>query len=349
MSIDSQTRLDETHLVTVPGASTFTCSEGDTLLRAALRAGIPAGYECNSGGCGSCKFTVDTGAVTVMQENAAGLSARDRRKNKQLACQSVPASDLSVRMLLGDSWPAGHVRPRRFTAKVVERRALTHDLVEISLQAHGRADFLPGQFAMVSLDGQFGGSQHNERAYSMSNLPNSEGIWQFQVKRVPDGAVSGRVTDLSPGAIVDLDGPFGHAHLKDTGRNIVCIAGGSGLAPMISIARGLAARGDAAERRLDFFYGARSTRDRCIAELITEVTETVRQTRLIEALSAADGEDWDGVRGFVHEVLDSHGPDDLAERDIYVAGPPMMTDAVVRKLVLERQIPVEQIHYDRFF
>ncbi|MET8431141.1 FAD-binding oxidoreductase [Nocardia sp. NPDC004860] len=231
---------------------------------------------------------------------------------------------------------------------MITNRALTHDLIEITLQSAEDADFLPGQFAMVSLDGPFGGSGHHERAYSMSNLANSDGIWQFQVKRVPDGAVSGRVTELSVGSTIHLDGPYGHAHLKDTTRDIVCVAGGSGLAPMVSVARGLAARGDAAERRLDFIYGVRTTRDRCVEEFVTEVAGSVMRTRLIEVLSAAD-EAWDGLRGYVHEALARYSPGELAERDIYVAGPPMMTDAVVRTLVLEWQIPVDQIHYDRFF
>lgn len=349
MSVDSHPRLDKTHIVTVSGAPSFPCSEGDTLLRAALRAGVPASYECNSGGCGTCKFTYDAGTVTVLQEDSNGLTPRDRRKGKQLACQSIPDGDLTASMLLGESWPNGHARPRRFAAKVVGTRPLTHDLVEITLNSEDAADFLPGQFAMISLDGPFGGPDHAERAYSMSNLPNGEGVWQFQVKRVPDGSVSGRVTELTVGSTVHLDAPYGHAHLKDTARDVVCIAGGSGLAPMVSIARGLAARSDAADRKLDFFYGARATRDRCVEEFIAEVADALATTRLVEALSSADDQDWTGARGFVHEVLASHAPENLAERDIYIAGPPMMTDAVVRMLVLDRQIPVDQIHYDRFF
>ncbi|NKX86871.1 2Fe-2S iron-sulfur cluster binding domain-containing protein [Nocardia coubleae] len=343
------TRRDETYAVSVPGASSFPCSQGDTLLRAALRAGVPAAYECNSGGCGTCKFVVEDGEVAVLQEEPAGLTARDRRKGKQLACQTVPLGDLTAQLLLNPQWPSGHARPRRFSGEVTAVRPLTHDLVEITIVTDRPADFLPGQFAMVGLDGVAGGPAHTERAYSMSNLANPEGIWQFQVKRVPDGAVSGRVTGLTRGAVVHLDGPYGNAHLQDTDRDIVCVAGGSGLAPMVSVARGLAVRPDASRRRLDFFYGGRACRDRCAQEFVAEISGALSQVRFVEVLSAADEDDWDGPRGYVHEALAAAGPAELADRDIYIAGPPPMTDAVVRMLVLEWRIPVEQIHYDRFF
>ncbi|MCC3314946.1 2Fe-2S iron-sulfur cluster-binding protein [Nocardia africana] len=339
--------------VTTTDGASFGCAEGDTLLRAALRGGVPAAYECNSGGCGSCKFVLRDGEVDQLDPDAPGLSDRDRRKGKMLACQSVPRTDCTVALTCAPAWPPGHPRPNRFSATVVALRELTHDMVELTLESAGAAEFLPGQYAMVSIDGV---TEHGlptrpaERAYSMSNLPNPGGVWQFQIKRVPGGTISPYVTEqLGVGDQVRLDGPFGHAHLRRSERDVVCIAGGSGLAPMVSVARGLAARADAGARRLHFFYGGRGAADMCAREFVDEVTPSLLNAFLSEAISGEPDGDWTGARGYVHELLAAYDLPDLADHDIYVAGPPVMTDAVVRFLVLERQVPAERVHFDRFF
>ncbi|GAA3664281.1 2Fe-2S iron-sulfur cluster binding domain-containing protein [Nocardioides ginsengisoli] len=324
-------------------AHQFTCTDGDSLLRAALRAGVPATYECNSGGCGSCKFTLTEGEVRQVQDAPAGLTDRDRRKGRLLACQSVPQSDCTVSLLIDpvDPFHAGLSLPARRVGEVVAERMLTHDLRELSLALD--ADFLPGQYAMLRRPGG------EERAYSMANTPGT-GVWQFHIKRVPGGAESGAFVDeIALGDAIEVDGPYGHAHLKATGRDVVCIAGGSGLAPMVSIARGLAAAADASERRLDFFYGGRAPRDLCAGEFVTEVADRLAEITLVDVVSDEAPDDWDGARGFVHEAVAAAGLTDLVDRDIYVAGPPPMTDAVTRLLVRELKVPVDQIHYDRFF
>ncbi|RYF53637.1 MAG: hypothetical protein EOO27_25690 [Comamonadaceae bacterium] len=137
--------------------------------------------------------------------------------------------------------------------------------------------------------------------------------------------------------------------MQPTERDIVCIAGGSGLAPMVSVARGLATRADAGSRRLHFFYGGRREEDMCAREFVEEVSALLHQATLSEAISEEPGEGWTGARGFVHDLIADTELPDLADRDIYVAGPPVMTDAVVRLLVLERQVPAERVHFDRFF
>lgn len=342
---------DVTTVTTADGLS-FHCPEGDTLLRAALRAGIPAAYECNSGGCGTCKIVVHDGQVDQLDPDPPGLSDRDRRKGKLLACQSAPRTDCTVKLAAAASWPVGHVRPQRMPVQVVDVRELTHDLREITLRADAPAEFLPGQYAMLSIAaGSAEGAQPRpERAYSMSNLPNPEGMWQFQVKRVPAGLVSPRLVDeVRIGDRIFLDGPYGHAHLQPTDRDVVCIAGGSGLAPMVSVARGLAARGDAADRRLHFFYGGRREEDMCAREFVEEVSSSLRQASLAEAISEEATNSWRGARGYVHELVADYELPGLADHEIYVAGPPVMTDAVVRFLVLERQVPAERVHFDRFY
>ena len=341
------------HVTTVSVAEgpSFQCDEGDTLLRAALRAGVPASYECNSGGCGSCKLLVLDGTVAQLMDQPPGLSKRDIKKGKLLACQSVPSTDCTISWNLasGEIVPP---LPRRNAAIVSALRKLTHDMREVTLRSEEPADFLPGQYAMLGLPGSESnsGPVRPDRAYSMSNLANDDGIWQFQVKRVPGGTISTQIVDgLAVGDRVELDGPFGLAHLQPGDRDVVCIAGGSGLAPMVSIARGLASQSDAGSRRLDFFYGGRSKVDLCASQFVDEISPSLKHTTLTEAISDESCPGWTGATGFIHDVVAAANLPDLHDRDIYVAGPPVMTDAVMRMLVLDLQIPVEQVHFDRFF
>jgi toluene monooxygenase electron transfer component len=126
----------------------------------------------------------------------------------------------------------------RACGRMAGQLALTGDITLFDFVADGAADFLPGQYALIRLpDGE------QLRAYSLSNLPNVEGRWQFGIRRVPGGKVSNALFDrLQAGGDIVLDGPYGIACLRaDSARPIACIGGGSGLAPLLSIVRGAAA------------------------------------------------------------------------------------------------------------
>ena len=91
-------------------AAIVTCEAGDTLLSAVLRSGLGIPYECNAGGCGSCKITLLDGELTEDREDAPGLSPRDRRKGKRLACVCRPQGDCRIAVTLRPP----PMRPRSF-------------------------------------------------------------------------------------------------------------------------------------------------------------------------------------------------------------------------------------------
>ena len=96
----------------------------------------------------------------------------------------------------------------------------------------------------------------------MCNLPG-DGAWRFQIKQVPGGAATTALFDkLTPGREIGIDGPYGTAFLRpEIERDIVLLAGGSGLSPMVSIARGAQKAGLLGDRRLHFYYGCRVADD----------------------------------------------------------------------------------------
>lgn len=337
---------DRIHIAGSP--LSFEQDAADTVLRAALRAGIGFPYECNSGGCGSCRFEVVAGAVDMLWPEAPGLSERDRRKGRQLACQCRAAGELTIRVRPGEEY-VPRIVPRRCRARLIGCTDLTHDIREFRFATDSPAAFTPGQYASLVLDGL-----DAPRGYSMSNLPNAQGQWDFQIRRVPGGRATTLLFDtLAVGDAIELDGPYGLAGLReDNPRDIVCIAGGSGLAPMVSIARGAAAAGMLASRRLHFFYGARTPRDVCGETLLRELQgfgSSLLFHPVVSDTASADAAGWSGGRGFVHEALPRLLGDGLARHEFYFAGPPPMTQAIQELLMGTHLVPYQQIHFDRFF
>lgn len=323
-----------------------TQAEEDTILRAALRSGIGFPYECNSGGCGSCKFQLVDGEVDNLWPDAPGLSPRDRKRNLLLACQCRAKTDIQIKARL-DATYRPPIEPRRRKARLAAISDITHDIREFRFDAEGEADFLPGQYAMLDIPGV-----GTPRAYSMSNNANSKGEWHFQIRRVPGGKATSQLFDhIRVGDEIELDAPFGLAWLRtETTRHLACIAGGSGLAPMISIARGASAAGLLTTRQLHFFYGGRTPIDICGEQQLAAMPEFGNSIFYHPIISQAeDNYDWTGERGFVHELLEKKIKNELDNFDFYLAGPPPMTKSALEFLVIESKIPHDRIHFDRFY
>lgn len=334
--------------INIAGTDTaFECAPGDTIARAALRAGIGMPYECNVGCCGTCKIELVSGEVASNWPEAPGLGERDRARGRVLGCQSRPSSDCTVKARVGDQYLTGCV-PRRFDALLAGKRDLTHDIREFRFTLAEPVDFLAGQYALLHLPGVDG-----PRAYSMSNIPQDGATWHFQVRRVPGGKGSAALFDqLDIGDKLTIDGPYGLAYLRTTSeRDIACIAGGSGLAPMISIARGLAANPAMDGRKLHFFYGGRTARDICGSDMLAELQgygERIVYHPVISMPEADAAQQWNGRTGYVHELVRDVLGDSLAQHEVYFAGPPAMAQAVQRML-FEAGVPGPQVHYDAFY
>lgn len=327
----------------------YDSDSDDTLLRAALRAGIEFPYECNSGGCGSCKFELISGELEELWPNASGLSARDIRKNRKLACQCKPHSDCEIKVHVTHQSTVESPEPRRMKLEFVEKIMLTKDMSEFIFRADIATSFLPGQFALFTLPGVEG-----DRAYSMSNIANEQGEWRFIIKRMTEGKGSAFMFNrLVSGDKLDMDGPYGLAFLRDEPkRDIICIGGGSGLSPMVSIVRGIDADPVYNNTQVHLFYGGQSPRDICTPEIFKTLKNMEGNFTLYSAtsdagLSAQQG--WEGDVCYIHELVEQKFGADMSNYEFYFCGPPPMTQAIQRMLMLDHQVPFEQLHFDRFF
>lgn len=331
--------------VSITDGPGFEAAGGDTLLQAALRAGIGFPYECSAGGCGSCKFELQEGEIDVLWPNAPGLSPRDQRKGLKLACQCRPAGDLRIKVRLADEY-IGSIRPRQRGMTLVDVQDLTHDMRQFTFSADGPAHFQAGQYCLVDIPGT-----QQRRAYSLSNTPNVAGLWQFIIRRLPGGKGSQAMFDTArPGDNFNIDGPYGLAGLRPTPRDILCIAGGSGFAPMLSIARAAAPALALEGKKLHFYYGGRTPEDMRVMALLAELESQTSALSCQDSISeAGHGGRWAGRSGYIHGLVEEDLGDRLKDLEIYFAGPPPMIEAVQQMLMLRHQVPFSQIHFDRFY
>jgi Na+-transporting NADH:ubiquinone oxidoreductase subunit F len=180
----------------------------------------------------------------------------------------------------------------------------------------------------------------------MSSEPASRGEVELEVRLVPNGLCTTYVhKHLKVGQEVTINGPYGEFRLSDTNRDMICIAGGSGMAPIKAILLDMKRKGIA--RKATYFFGARTRRDLFLVDEMKALEKELSGFRFIPALSHATTEDaWDGETGLITQVVDRHVPD-ASRSEAYLCGSPLMIDACIE--VLKRKgMPVGQIFYDKF-
>ena len=323
----------------------FSCDGMDTITRAGLKSGFGMPYECNAGGCGTCRFELVEGEVEDLYPNAPVLTERDRKRGRKLACQSRPKGDVTIRQRLEDLY-IPRVKPMRQKYTLVSATDVTHDIKEFKFRGEKPQRFLPGQYAQVYIPGVAA-----PRGYSMSSIANEpQTDWDFQIRKKPGGeATTALFERVKPGDSVYIDGPYGHGYLReDAPRDLICVAGGSGVSPMLSVARGFAASPKMRGRTLHFFMGGRAPRDICGEAELCVLPGWGKSIRFHPAISEPGDETWTGRSGFIHEVVRDTHSQNMPEFEWYFAGPPPMVNAMADVLV-KAGVPLTQQHFDRYF
>ncbi len=325
------------HRVAVAGTDTcFEVVEGERILSAALRAGAWIPFECGWGSCGTCKMTLVEGEVRTLFPEAPSISPRDARRSRILACQSTPTSDVVVKPTWLEPTPRDGRATERRAAVLTAREEIGPAIFRLRFTLDRPVEFREGQHAVIDL------GEDLRRCYSMCNRPGSAEV-EFIMKRYSGRAGSEAVSALAPGAHVFLEMPYGDMWIRQSQSPVCLVAGGTGIAPILGMLLRLAADHD--PRPIRVVYGANVHDELVCWQELADLVLALPDAELIGALTTAhDG--WAGVEGFVTHALEPLLAG-LADADFYVAGPPVMTDAVTG-LLKGAGVQLDRIRFDSF-
>lgn len=335
------------------GEATFDCGVGEKLLFAGLARGLSLPYECATGTCGTCKARITEGGFEVGWPEAPGAAKLKRDRGDVLLCQTTAKSDCVVRVAANVAQSAAGPLPMYRKGVVSAAKLLTGDVIEIAIELATPMKFQAGQFVVLEVAGVTGG-----RAYSMVNYDENTNRLVFVIKRKPGGAFGNWLFDKDPsGAEISLFGSLGRATwVPEEDRDILAVAGGSGIAGIMSILDHATRAGHFAKRRGHVFFGVRTRADAFyVAELGAFVAASGGNLEVVVALSheeVAEGETMGAVRlasGFVHEaarqaMAGRYG----SELTAYLAGPTPMVDGALRMLLTEARLTPDRIRFDKF-
>ena len=333
----------------------FDAPAGEKILYAGLRSGAGLPYECGTGTCGTCKARLIDGRIEDGWPAAPGKKFLKPGRGEFLMCQCSAESNVAVEVA-SFVYPLdpGSCRVARHAGTIESVRALTHDVSAIEVALGAPCEFDAGQFMSVAAAGVPG-----LRGYSMVNFEQPARRLEFVIKKKPGGGFSEWLfSGRAQGARLELVGPLGRAtFLPGLAKNLLCIAGGSGIAGIMSILARACRERHFERHRGDVFFGVRTMKDAFyLAELSALRQQFPRALAITIALSdeevpASAAEQFPRLsfaRGLVHEVAKREMAGKYQNVRAYVAGPPPAVDAAIRVLVLDGKLTADNIRYDKF-
>ena len=331
-----------TRLTIEPLGRSLEMAPGQTLLEAALAAGVAFPYSCKVGTCTSCKCRLVEGDVRAVRDFSYALTGEELRSGYVLACQSVPKGDVRIHVAHERSGPTYIIKS--ISGVVSGARPLACDVVELTLRLHEPMLYEAGQYADLLIDGI-----DRPRSYSFASAPLASGRSEvaFHVRLVPGGKVSDWIAERDrAGEPVRIIGPYGTFWLREAPNPILCVAGSTGMAPITAILEKAAAAGG--KRSVVYLYGARTTKHLYHVEHMRTLEKTWPGSfRFVPVLSEEPQDtEWRGARGLVTEHIALQGLE-LPSHHVYLCGPPGMIDAAI-VILRDAGVPSDAVHFDKF-
>lgn len=308
---------------------------GANLLKALQDAKVPMSYSCMAGRCGTCRCRVLDGEV--MEGSGEQQRPQDGEQGYVLACQTYVTEPCTIEIPEPDEVVVHPARIVKATVAAIED--LTHDIKRLVLRPAKPVEFSPGQYVQL----QF--TPEHARLYSMAGLPG-EGLFEFHVRLVPEGRVTGYIArNLKVGDAVKVSGPLGSAYLRRTHAGpMLCVAGGTGLAPILAILRGAVAQGML--NPVHLYVGVRSPRDLYGMDWLAQL-KRAHPGLTVHFVVSSGGDPAIHRCGLVTDAIEQDHAD-LSGWRAYLCGSPPMVEAAT--VVARRQgMAAEHIHADAFY
>ena len=343
-----------THTITIHHAgetaqhTQFTCNPDQTVLDAALAAGLILPYGCKNGACGSCKAPQGSGVVTHKHDNSTVQQAIS--EGAALLCCALPHSDASftTRVAAIDAAYPLKKLPTRIAS--IETAAPDVKIVRLQLPAAEKLAFKAGQYLEFILrDG-------SRRAYSMANAPHSlETINQLElhIRHTLGGLFTDALFSVEGSTlaaikekdIMRIEVPHGTFYLRtDTEKPMIMVASGTGFAPIKAMIEHSLHSGNT--RPITLYWGGRSVHDLYLHTLAQSWAAAHSHIHYVPVVSdALDG--WSGRTGFVHQAAMTDFPD-MSGHEVYACGAPIVVNSAQRDFVTLCSLPSDAFFADSF-
>ncbi|KAA6329480.1 Na+-transporting NADH:ubiquinone oxidoreductase subunit F [termite gut metagenome] len=375
--------------ITINGEKDVEVETGSSLLSTLAINRIFLPSACGGGGsCAQCRCQIENGGGEILPTEKVHFSRKEQQANWRLGCQVKVREDLEIKVpesVLGvKKWECEVVSNRNvatfikeFVVRLPEGEHLNFvsggyiqiDIPKYDISYAGyeveerfRGDW--NKFKMWDLTCK--NTEETVRAYSMANYPAEGNIVMLNVRiatppfdrerggfmKVPPGISSSYIFSLKAGDKVMVSGPYGEFHpLLNTGREMLYIGGGAGMAPLRSHILHLLKTLNITDRKISYWYGARSKNEIFYEEDFRALEKVFPNFSFHIALSDPMPEDnWKGSVGFIHNVIfneylkNQESPEDI---EYYMCGPGPMAKAV-EKMLYDLGVPRNMLMFDDF-
>ncbi|OGA23262.1 MAG: CDP-6-deoxy-delta-3,4-glucoseen reductase [Betaproteobacteria bacterium RIFCSPLOWO2_02_FULL_67_26] len=319
----------------------FTVNDGETVLAAALRAGIVIAYGCRHGSCGTCKGRLVAGAVDYGTYQEQAMTEAERSAGMALFCQAKPLTDLTIQCREIGTAVKG-IQIKLMPARVMKLTRVAPDVMalDLKLPANDKLVFLAGQYVdLVLRDG-------TRRSFSMANAPHDDAVLQLHLRNY-GGPFSQHVFGaMKERDILRVEGPFGTFFLREEStKPMILLASGTGFAPIKAIVEHVLHAG--ITRPMTLYWGCRVGAD-LYMNALAESWQRDAKLRYVPVLSDATAADhWTGRTGFVHRAVMEDFPD-LSGHQVYACGAPVMVDSARQDFTARCGLPDEEFFSDSF-
>ncbi|PKL23208.1 MAG: oxidoreductase [Spirochaetae bacterium HGW-Spirochaetae-3] len=331
------------------GKKLLKVNGGSPLLGTLASQGLFVPSACGGrGSCGACKVRVLTDVGPVLPTETPYLSPQELANSVRLACQVKLKKDIAIEL------PEELFSVKKFKATLERIEDLTYDIKEtlFRLEEPASIEFKSGQYVQIVVPPYGEIKESVQRAYSMSSRPGDSGHVELLIRLVPGGIATTYVhKHLKVGDELELVGPFGEFRVHDTPAAMVCVAGGSGMAPFKSMLYDMRERNAFPEKDIWYFFGARGTRDMFYLDELRQLEKEWPRFHFVPALSEPKPEEnWEGERGLITDVLDRYIKDRVGKdkgMEGYLCGSPGMIGACIA-VMTKNGIPESSIYFDKF-
>jgi CDP-4-dehydro-6-deoxyglucose reductase len=329
-------------ITVLPSGHQFNCEPDETVLAAAIRAGVGLPYGCKNGACSSCKGKIVSGTVEHRAHQQRALPPEEEAKGVSLFCCALPQADLVIeaREVAGSNeFPI-----RKMPARVSTIEKVAPDVVVLTLQlpASERLQYRAGQYIEFLLkDGK-------RRSYSMASAPLEGQPVSLHIRHLPGGLFTEQVFGtMKERDILRFEGPLGTFFLReDSDKPMVLLASGTGFAPLKAIVEQMIDL--KSQRPMTLYWGGRRPQDLYMDALCRQWAAELPNFRYVPVVSNAQPDDqWTGRSGFVHQAVMEDLPD-MSAYQVYACGAPVMVESAKRDFSALCKLPEEEFYADSF-